>query len=486
MLHGTTINATDTGAACPQPLGNPLPQFEGIYGNTTSISEDCLTVRISRPPGTKKHEILPVMVYLFGAGYAFGSIYDDVAYDPEGLVRENAAKALPIMYVAISYRIGFFGFSASEALRDEDNLNAGLMDQYLCQWIQNHIESFRGDKDDVTIFGEDVGWTNVHLQLTSYGGNDKPLFKRAVLQLSENHTAQLTEILGCSSPTGDGSAEIECLRSLSVDTINTAAIEFSLNYTSLGGIGTFRPKVPSPFIPDTPSKLLATGRFRKGVDILVGWNENDGFIIVPQTTNSLESFIAAMQGLLPGLPGPNMHALESFYPESEFLDYPKENVERNFFRASQAARDAFFTCPSLRLVHAWGSHASESRVFVFALNTTVFAVDYARFNRSFLGIDHFSDMPYVVDHMNMGGYASVASQTDYDVASRMAGSWAAFAHYGQPTISGLSDEELVMRNLTFPGWVAGEGYIRVLGGPRDGMFSIDQTYNESLKRRCGF
>jgi carboxylesterase type B len=98
---GAIVNASTPGAACPQTIGNPLPTFEGIYGNTTSISEDCLTVRVSRPLGTCQQARLPVMAYLFGGGYAFGTIYDDVASSPDGLVRENGVKGLPVIYVAI-------------------------------------------------------------------------------------------------------------------------------------------------------------------------------------------------------------------------------------------------------------------------------------------------------------------------------------------------------------------------------------------------
>ena len=399
-----------------------------------------------------------------------------------------------------SYRTGFFGFAASQTLREEDNLNAGLLDQYLgLQWIRDNIEFFGGDPYDVTILGEDVGWTNVQLQLTAYGGDAEPLFRRAIAQSgptpagsaltsgqSESHTIQLTESLGCSSSTGDAAAEIACLRSLSLERINAAALNFSLAFSSLGGIGTFRPTAPSSFIPDAPSKLLATGRFRKDVDILVGWNENDGSIFAPEATNSTEYFLAVMHSLFPGLSPSNKLALPSLYPESDFWDYPKEGVDRNFFRASRAARDAFFTCPSLRLVQASALYAPDRRVFTFALNETVFAVGHALYNRSFVGIDHFSDMPYVFDYVNTAAYAHLASQADYDMASRMSGSWAAFAHFGQPTVPGLSDAELVARNLTFPGWAAGEGNIRVLGGAGDGMMSIYGTYDESLEERCGF
>ena len=97
---GTVVNATSYGAACPQKTGNPTPSLIGIFGNVSEISEDCLTVRVDRPARTRPNAKLPVMVYLYGGGYNIGQAYD-TAYYPNGLVRENAAKQLPVVYVAI-------------------------------------------------------------------------------------------------------------------------------------------------------------------------------------------------------------------------------------------------------------------------------------------------------------------------------------------------------------------------------------------------
>lgn len=97
---GTLVSAAKTGAACPQQTGNPTPSLIGLFGNVSEISEDCLTIRVDRPSGTGANARLPVMVYLYGGGYAIGQVYD-TAYDPTGLVRETAAKGLPVIYVAI-------------------------------------------------------------------------------------------------------------------------------------------------------------------------------------------------------------------------------------------------------------------------------------------------------------------------------------------------------------------------------------------------
>jgi carboxylesterase type B len=416
-----------------------------------------------------------------------------------------------------SYRVGFFGFAASSALRDEDNLNAGLLDQRLgLQWVHDHIAAFGGDPDNVTIFGENVGWTNAQLQLTAYGGVQAPLFHRAILQsgptlsgdaltagLSDNHTTALAQLLNCTSAPDDSSAELKCLRSVPLGTLVGAAVDFSLAFSPLAGIGTWRPTAPSSFVPDAPSKLLQAGRFHRHVDILVGWNEDDGTQFVLPTLSGTPGFAAFIQYLFPGLSPANNQQLLALYPESDFSDMPSEHIDRNFFRAAQVVRDAHFACPSLRVVEAWKQHAPARKTYLYSLNQTVFRVGHAEYNKSYVGQDHFSDIPYVFDYVDVPPYSTVADQTDYDMASQMSGSWAAFANFGQPTVPGLSAQQLAARNLTFAPWDPAFGRcgnldtvaLRVLGGPRDGMASIPWSgkadraatvYDEKLAERCGF
>lgn len=64
----TTLNATVPGAACPQPFV-PVPGVP-LFSNVTSISEDCLNLRIARPANTKSNATLPVMVYIYGGKHS--------------------------------------------------------------------------------------------------------------------------------------------------------------------------------------------------------------------------------------------------------------------------------------------------------------------------------------------------------------------------------------------------------------------------------
>ena len=414
-----------------------------------------------------------------------------------------------------SYRVGIFGFAATSAIRDEGNLNVGLLDQYLgLQWVQAHIAAFGGDKDDVTIFGEDTGWANVAFQLTAYGGSARPTFKKAILMSgpttggdgitsgsTEKHVADLIKILNCTSSTNASAAELDCLRVLPLDTLVNAAVEYAFAFDPLAGVGTFKPIAPSPFVPSSPAQLLRNGHFLKDVDILIGWCEDDGTQFVSPLINSSSAFTSWATAQFPGLSAASFDELLSLYPASEFSNLPSEGIERNYFRAARVTRDVHFACPSLLLTDAY---SMKSSVYLWTLNYTVFRVGHALYNRSFVGQDHFSDIPYVFDYVNQLPYSAVADQTDYYLASLISGSWALFARYGRPTLPFLSAEDTVARNLTLAPWQKasspsnGDKAIRIIGGPRNGMATIPPKdsgyrrgrglpqYDERLATRCAF
>ena len=60
---GTIVDATTSGAACPQGVGpGPFPFVSAV----TNVSENCLSLRIARPASIHASGKLPVMVWIHG------------------------------------------------------------------------------------------------------------------------------------------------------------------------------------------------------------------------------------------------------------------------------------------------------------------------------------------------------------------------------------------------------------------------------------
>lgn len=101
-LAGSRVDATAYGHSCPQDglWAAPL-----TLANITDMSEDCLNLNVARPKGTRAGDRLPVMVYIHGGGLFKGDNHDPTIL-PDGLVRESVENGLPVVHVAMNYRLG--------------------------------------------------------------------------------------------------------------------------------------------------------------------------------------------------------------------------------------------------------------------------------------------------------------------------------------------------------------------------------------------
>ncbi len=174
--------AVVTGAACPQFAS----VFSGEGRGATGIigDEDCLYLDVYAPrldpnqlPGAD--ERLPVMVWIHGGGNSIGraGFYDG----------GNLAAHHDVVVVTINYRLGPLGWFRHPALardtatRLDRSGNFGTLDTIRAlDWVKENIAAFSGDPDNVTIFGESAGATNVLSLLVSPLATG--LFHRAVLQ----------------------------------------------------------------------------------------------------------------------------------------------------------------------------------------------------------------------------------------------------------------------------------------------------------------
>ncbi|TMW44054.1 hypothetical protein DOY81_010861 [Sarcophaga bullata] len=143
------------------------------FTNEILGSEDCLFLNVYVPKSAKNSsKQLPVMVWIHGGGYTFGSGNSDY-YLPLSLMQED------VIVVTLNYRLGALGFLCLP----EEGIwgNAGLKDQRLAlQWVQDNIQAFNGDPNNVTLFGESAGASSVHLHVLAK--HAQKLFHKAIMQ----------------------------------------------------------------------------------------------------------------------------------------------------------------------------------------------------------------------------------------------------------------------------------------------------------------
>ena len=85
------------------------------------------------PANATTESRLPVYVYLQGGGF----IQNAGAYNGAPLVK---ASGMQIVVVDLNYRVGPYGFLASDEIQRGGSLNNGLKDQrQALHWIKDHI-----------------------------------------------------------------------------------------------------------------------------------------------------------------------------------------------------------------------------------------------------------------------------------------------------------------------------------------------------------
>lgn len=253
------------------------------------VSEDSLYLNIWKPSGEKEN--LPVLVYIHGGSLKTGQTwYED--YSGENLAKED------VIVVNFAYRLGVFGYLATDELVNEDENgssgNYGMLDQIKAlEWVRDNIEYFGGDKNNITLAGESAGSACVSALCVSPLA--KGLFKNAVMESSTvagtipPHSFRLfDEALesGKKLMKKYKCENIEELRSLSANTIVGEAE--SQHHMTVDGY----------FLEDTPYNLYKKGEFNEE-NVMHGYNleESASFIMfIPINLSNYDSSIRGFFG----------------------------------------------------------------------------------------------------------------------------------------------------------------------------------------------
>lgn len=380
--------------------GNISPQGSlfGMGNNEDQPGTDnnCQNLNIWTPgaDGEKR----PVMVWLHGGGFSTGS-GNEAGYDGANLSRSG-----DVVVVAVNHRLNLFGHLDLSAYGEKYRYsgNVGVMDIIAAlEWIQDNIEAFGGDPDNVTVFGQSGGGAKVLAIMTSPYA--KGLFHKGIVQsgatetmgvtfASKEASASLTQrILGSLDITADNIEDIQTVSSARLQEAANAALQATAEeYRIPAALGEgysmeWGPVVEGDFLPTNPVTEDSFAEMGKDIPLLIGSTLNEWNFFPNQGVQSTDELEAAVRTAYPNKP-----------------DLTADRV------------DSLIRLPMLKIM----SHKADQG------GANVYAYIFAR-NNSF----HGAEIPFVFRN------------TDDPLAERVSQVWVNFARNGVPSASGMPQWE---------------------------------------------
>ena len=375
-------------------------------------SEDCLYLNVWAPQGSRG-EKLPVMVWLYGGGFYFGTATQPL-YDGAHMARHG------VIVVTLNYRVGVFGFFSHPDLAAEGKVdgNQGVLDQIAAlQWVKRNIAAFGGDPDRVTIFGESAGAESVAVLTTSPLA--KGLFQRAI---AESGVMPLdpgeTKSIGKSAADIDGLGWGMALNAPHLADLRKLDAETLLR----------QPWGPHLVVDDYLVRSDLTTAYKAGraapVPLLLGWNADEGKDLAGEALSHETLTVARYPELAAGLIGhtPSQALLDAYPVKSD------AEVKPMLFKLMN---DAWSW-------HMWSwarlhttSHSGPAHVYDF-----VHIPAEPKTGCSYgCGAGHGAEIPFVYDQLAQD--SRPWSADDHMMAERMVAYWTNFARTGNPNGKGL-------------------------------------------------
>jgi para-nitrobenzyl esterase len=411
-------NAVTFGDKCPQK------STLGIFNakNLKGMSEDCLYLNIYRP---KKEGKFPVMVWIHGGGYLFGS--------GSGYAGDRLSEFGDVVVVTINYRLGVFGFLADRSLRDEDPNksvgNYGILDMVAAiKWVKANINNFGGDPGNITIFGESAGsWAVCTLLATPLASG---LFQHAIMEsqgcnASENlekgyeKAKMISEHLGCAPN------DLACLRKIpTLKLVNKGTPNFLKQGFNLV------PHHDGYLLSDSPIKMIRSGNYAH-VPLLAGYNRDEFdaavFLFGDLNRARRDQYSSMLQSGL-GLTDQEVETMTRLYPLSAYQNNPRK-------ACGNIISDFSIICPTYLGLASVASHQTASYFYRF---------DYDNFRIvKNVGALHSMEIPFVFNEVGPGAYSSLFSKRDLgdreQLSKVMMGYWTNFARTGNPNGPGLPE-----------------------------------------------
>ncbi|KAI2466632.1 alpha/beta-hydrolase [Annulohypoxylon bovei var. microspora] len=366
--------AEDSGDQAANAFGPICLGLGAAYPNSAQ-DEDCLYANVWAPANATVDSKLPVWLFIQGGGYNTNS---NANWNGTYLLSQSNNS---IVFVNFNYRVGLWGFLASERVRADGDLNGGLRDQIaMLRWVRQHVAQFGGDPEHVVITGTSAGAGSVALHLLmaygehgegsygsygSYGnatsgddgdGGDEvgsDLFVGGVGEsvffpwqpplgdLEWQYDLLLNQTDCASQPD-----PLSCLRGL--DTAALQPLNARSPFPGRPGLPTplplfyWTPCVDGALLRDLPYALFERGEYVP-VPVIMGTTTNEGTGFASNAT-SIDDFGTFMQNNYPKLSGAQTTSIEAQYPQALQAPLP---LHASWFPSTAAAYgEATFICPA--------------------------------------------------------------------------------------------------------------------------------------------
>jgi para-nitrobenzyl esterase len=424
------LPALTYGANCPQRL-HDWPSEQTFLQQWTDgwHSEDMLKVNIwtSSLSGRK-----PVMFYIHGGGFAFGSAYELASQDGAQMARHH-----DVVSVTVNHRLNILGFldlSEFGGPAYADSVNVGMTDLVAAlQWVRDNIANFGGDPDRVMIYGQSGGGSKVttllgmpqaqgliHRASAQSGGGGNPPSAEQSRELTRNVIAEL------------GVKDMADLQKVEWARLNAAgnAVVAKMN-PPIGAGGPIPPPGAAPrggFGPTVDGRIITMRSFFEGapevsknVPMLVGSVSEEGNRMSQRPTEA--EWVAT---LTKSYGETKANALVAALKKA----YPKKSIRTLSYMCSGGGLNGLGMCNNVVRMSTQKHAQSGAPVFAY----------YFRWQSPMLeeaGAWHTSELAFCFDNTLRCAQATGNTAEAQQIAKKMATAWANFAHSGNPSQPGL-------------------------------------------------
>lgn len=435
-------DATEFAPGCMQPKRPSAAELE------QPISEDCLYLNVWSP-AQSTDEQLPVLVWIHGGAWRFGSTQLP-RFDGAALARRG------VIFVSVAYRMGAFGYLAHPSLSNDSPTrvsgNYGLLDNIAAlEWVHRNIGAFGGDPAKVTIMGQSAGaFSTSQLAQSPLAAG---LFRGVIADSGASFGELGTQVVPVEIAAQGGTIWAQRMGATTSQDLRALGADEILAADRLEGEQDFRPNADGYVLPRDPVAHYLAGE-QNIAAVLMGSNQMEGIPLLGRQT----------------LDGYRQYVNATFCEEAPtiFGLYPATSDAEALAAHRELMRDMAFGWQAWTWARLQ-AQTGEQPIYYYHFNYT----RPAQPNRP-AGPIHSSELGYAMDNLDAAGTGWEAR--DREVADAMATYWTNFVKTGDPNGEGLPAWPAYTAESPVQLHIEDEGFIPGPVANLDNLMALDPVF----------